>query len=81
MTGKVGERRIITLEDKHKPLAETMDRIHKVSKDVKPDNLAAVLNYIQFIANDALVAAGVTPTPYTVGSPPPPCPGCPPKKP
>lgn len=58
-----------------------LHRIHQVSKDVKPADELAVLDYIQFIANDSIVEAGGNPTPYTVGSPPPPCPHCPPGKP
>lgn len=66
----------------HVSLSESISRIHKVSKNAKPSDVPGVLNYIQFIAIEALTEAGAPITPYGhVGSPPPPCPGCPPGKP
>lgn len=65
----------------HVSVSEAIARIHKVSKNVKPENIQGVLDYIQFVALEALTEAKAHVTPYTVGSPPPKCPTCPPGKP
>jgi hypothetical protein len=58
-------------------LPDALKRIHKVSHKVAAENQAAVLDYIQFIAIEALKEANQPVTPYgEVGSPPPKCPQC-----
>jgi hypothetical protein len=60
-------------------LEQALGRIQQVSRCVAPENEAGVLNYIQFVAIEALTEAKQPITPYTeVGSPFPPCPMCPP---